>query len=360
MYKKNHFKQRQRSYKKNTMEDLSSIWQQYEALKQVEPPPEHDPNHINFTTCLQCGALHSLCRDPQNGTRLCVECGSVVESGCIDDTPEWSFGGGDQCREDPSRVGVPIDPLLEKCSLSTIITGKPKNCFMLRLHNQMSMNYVERARYHVFVNITRMASERGHLKPNVVEQAKYYYMILSGRKLSRGAIRKGLVACCIMYACKNMNVSRSVKEISTMTDVPVAILNKTTKIFLDNMNDILVQTANQRDAAEKARYCDYVFEATNSNDLLLRYCNMLHIADIPTAKSLVRLVKSVNHDVIRFKLVECKTPSAIVSGIIHYSIEKLAIQNFPKSKLSRMFDVSVVTINKIFHIIVNHYSMSAT
>jgi transcription initiation factor TFIIIB Brf1 subunit/transcription initiation factor TFIIB len=342
------------------MDDLSSIWKQYEKFAQEPPPEEHDPNHINFITCLQCNALHSLRRDPQNGTRLCVECGCVAESGCIDDTPEWSFGGGDQCREDPSRVGVPIDPLLEKCSLSTIITGKPKNCFMLRLHNQMSMNYVERARYHVFVNITRMASEKGHLKPNVVEQAKYYYMILSGRKLSRGAIRKGLVACCIMYACKNMNVSRSVKEIATMTGVPVAILNKTTKIFLDHMNDILVQTESQRDVSEKARYCDYVFRATCSKDLLLRYCNMLHISHIPTAKKLVQMTKSVNDDVIRFKLAECKTPSAIVSGIIHYSINKLGIENFPKSKLSRMFDVSVVTINKIDQIITSYYSMSTT
>jgi transcription initiation factor TFIIB len=342
------------------MVDLSSIWQQYESFEKDTPPLEHNPNHISFITCSQCNTLHSLRRDPQNGTLLCVECGSVAESGCIDDTPEWSFGGGDQCREDPSRVGVPIDPLLEKCSLSTIITGKPKNCFMLRLHNQISMNYVERARYHVFVNITRMASEKGQLKPSVVEQAKYYYMILSGRKLSRGAIRKGLIACCIMYACKNMNVSRSIKEISMMTEVPVAVLNKTTKIFLDNMNDILVQTANERDASEKARYCDYVFQATNSNDLLLRYCNMLHISHIPTAKSLVRLVKSVNEDMMRHKLTECKTPSAIVAGIIHYSINSLKIQNFPKSKLSRMFDVSVVTINKIENIITNHYSISTT
>jgi hypothetical protein len=140
----------------------------------------------------------------------------------------------------------------------------------------------------------------------------------------------------------------------------VAILNKTTKIFLDHMNDIFVQTESQRDVSEKARYCDYVFRATCSKDLLLRYCNMLHISHIPTAKKLVQMTKSVNDDVIRFKLAECKTPSAIVSGIIHYSINKLGIENFPKSKLSRMFDVSVVTINKIDQIITSYYSMSTT
>jgi transcription initiation factor TFIIB len=339
--------------------DYTSIWEQYEKLTGAdEPTDEPNPNHIEFNRCVRCESLHSLCKDPTNGTLLCVECGLVAQSDCIDDTPEWSFGADG--KEDPSRVGVPIDPLLEKSSLSTIITGKSKNSFMMRLHNQMSMNYVERARYHVFVNITKMASERGHLKPNVIDQAKYYYTVLSGRKLSRGAIRKGLIACCIMYACKNMNVPRSIKEISQITDVSIPVLNKTTKIFQEHMSDILVRTANDRDVADKVRYCDYQFEATNSSDLLLRYCNSLHIENQVVAKQLVREVRRVNEDMQRLKLVECKTPSAIVAGIVSYCIKKLDIPCIPKSRLSQLWDVSVVTINKIESIVAAHYSTSST
>ena len=339
--------------------EYQRIWAQYEQLTaSTDSDEDYDPNRIEFNVCTQCDAMHSLCKDSTNGTMVCVECGFVSQSNCLDDTPEWSFGtiGSD----DPSRVGVPIDPLLSNSSLSTIITGKPKSSFMMRLHNQMSMNYVERARYHVFVDITKMASERGHLKPNVIEQAKYYYTVLSSRKLSRGAIRKGLIACCILYACKNMNVSRSVKEISQMTDVSIPMLNKTTKIFLEHMSDVLVQTANDRDVADKVRFCDYQFEATSSSDLLIRYCNSLHIEDQSTAKKLVREVRKVNDTMQRLKLLECKTPSAIISGIIAYCLKKLEIPGISKAKLSQLWDVSIVTINKIESIVHAHYSTSST
>lgn len=337
--------------------DYSHIWDQYNNLVNItSPSDDHDPHHIEFNKCVQCDALHSLRKDTTSGTLVCIDCGHVHQFNCIDDTPEWSFGA--EGREDPSRVGVPIDPLLQHSSLSTIIHGKPQNSFMMRLHNQMSMNYVERARYHVFVDITKVASERGHLTPNVIEQAKYYYTQLSSRKLSRGNIRKGLIACCILYACKNMNVPRSVKEISQITDVPVPILNKTTKIFVEVMGDVLVQTASDREVGDKVRYCDYQFEATKSSDLITRYCNSLHIDNPCVAKQLVREVRKTNDEMIRHKLLECKTPSAITAGIISFCVKKLGIPGVSKTKLSQLWGVSVVTINKIESIVSEHYSTS--
>jgi transcription initiation factor TFIIB len=213
--------------------DIDVMWNQYSQL--VDETEECTNDDM---MCVNCGSKNSICTDMVNGLIVCTQCGTVLENDIIDNRPEWSFNTEDTTRKDPARCGAAINPLLEKSSMSTLISrsnnfkSRSTNFnFMRKLHNQMSMNYVERSRYHVFENISKMAGDSGKLSHNVIEQAKYYYMILSQRKLSRGEIRKGLIACCIMHACRNMNVPRSMREISKMTGVSVPTLNKTTKIF---------------------------------------------------------------------------------------------------------------------------------
>lgn len=331
--------------------DYTNIWKQLEQLESHRDVPI-EPEYNEITPCSHCGEIHTMCSDYANGTLVCKNCGFVFESDIVDDSPEWVGSGEDYAQSNPCRVGCPINPLLEQSSLSTMIQGTKSNGFMKRLHNQISMNYIERSRYHIFEHITRVACDKGKLKPSVVEQAKYYYTILSARKLSRGQIRKGLIACCIMYACKNMNVPRSVKEIATMTDVSVALINKTTKIFLNHMNDILLQTSqNFEGSNHEARYCDFVFEAIDSSDLITRYCNKLNLEDRALQTKLVQHVKRLD---ARFKstgIMDCKTPSAVTCGYIYHAATELNISFITKAYLSKQFEISIVTINKISKLI---------
>jgi len=335
--------------------DYDIIWKQMEQMEKKSIEEENDDQYNEILPCKSCGILHTMCADYASGTLVCKNCGVVIESDRIDDTPEWAGSGEDYSRSNPCRVGCPINPLLEKSSLSTMIQGTRTNGFMKRLHSQISMNYVERSRYHIFVAITNMAADKGHLKPAIVEQAKYYYSIISMRKLSRGQIRKGLIACCILYACKNMNVPRSVKEISLMTDVSVTVINKTTKIFLAHMNDILLQTSQSFDSGTKARYCDFVFEAIDSSDLIIRYCNNLHLQDKTLEIKLVHLVKKMDNFFKDTGLMECKTPSAVTCGYIYNALMMLDVNHITKAMLSKLYGLSIVTINKMSKLIIEHY-----
>jgi len=233
--------------------------------------------------------------------------------------------------------------MLQKSSMSTMIVSN-KYRFMKRLHQQMSMDYVERARYHVFESISKVGGEIGRLPPNVLEQAKYYYKVMSERKLSRGVIRKGLIACCLLHACKSMNVPRSMKEISNITSVPTSVLNKTNKLFLKIMCDVIIMSHQQEETA---------LESTDSRHLIHRYCNHLQL-DKKTEIELVRTVTKIDADIKESGLLDCKTPSAIVTGIIMYACSQLNI-DISKYTISTEFDISVVTINKITKIISNFY-----
>lgn len=315
--------------------EFANIWEQYDLLTKKDD----DVEEISSTNCSNCEYV--LMRDMSSGIIVCTNCGLVNESDIIDQSPEWSLVNNDESKKDSSRCGVPINPLLEKSSMSTVIKTNKFN-FMKKIHNQLSMNYVERSRYHVFESINKMASEKGNLPSVVVEQAKYYYKIMSERKLSRGVIRKGLIACCIAYGCKTLNVPRSLKEISNITGVSVPVLNKTMKIFFELMNDILTKCDQNNNS---------MFEATECSHLIKRYCHYLKIPNKDVLQKLIHKISDTNDLLKGAGILECKTPSAITTSLIIYVGNVLKIQEINKNIVSELFNVSIVTINKIVKII---------
>ena len=314
----------------------------YNQLSQQNVEDEVVESHF----CKMCKS-NKIISDFNEGYKVCTNCGFIVEECHIDQRPEWNNNMDENgVGKNNSRCGCPINPLMEKSSMSTMIRSN-KHAFMKRLHNQMSMDYVERSRYHVFERIHKMASENGKLSPNVVEQAKLFYKILSERKLSRGLIRQGLIACCVLYACKYWNVHRSIKEISHMTDVSIPTLNKTTKIFINIMSDVLSNDTSKD---------KYDFDATQSTHLITRFCNLLNIDNHNERIRFVRKVKDIDAEMKETGILDCKTPSAITAGIIMYTCECQGLNNINKTELSKLFNVSLVTINKIVRIIEQYYT----
>lgn len=312
--------------------DFQDIWSVYDAITAVKEEPVSNNN--------ECKCGKPLFYDSVNGSMICMACGTVSEDNIMDQTPEWNSGSSENTKnKDPSRCGCPINPMLHKSSMSTMIVTN-RYGFMKRLHSQMSMDYVERARYHIFERIAKVAGDIGNLPHNVIEQSKYYYKILSERKLSRGVIRQGLIACCMLHACKAMNVPRSMKEISNITGVTTATLNKTNKLFLKTMQDVLVISNNTKEKA---------LEATNCKHLINRYCNGLDL-DKKLETKLVRFSNRLNERIQEQGFLDCKTPSAVAAGIIMYSCGKIGV-DISKSSVSRKFAITVVTINKITKLI---------
>jgi transcription initiation factor TFIIB len=328
------------------MELYDDVWKMYQQATDLRQNTFEQTTTEHDRVCERCGC--DVTEDTINGILVCTSCGVIKEDYLIDTHSECTFTsnqGENDTKKDASRCGIPINPLLEKSSMSTMIFSSRKYHFMCRLHNQMSMDYVERSRYHVFENIAKMGGDIGNLSPVIINQAKCYYKSISERKLSRGLIRKGLIACCLMYACKALNVPRSIKEISQITNVPVTTLNKTSKLFMKLMGEEL-QTAQGLDTR---------FEYTDSTHLINRYCNLLHLSDKKIENRLIREVRLIDTHMKEQGILDCKTPTAIISGIILYAAGRLNIV-VSKTEVSNIFQVSVVTINKIVKMIESHYA----
>lgn len=282
-------------------------------------------------SCKNCGS-DNVIFDKHCAQMVCTSCGLVLEESMIDEGAEWLYNVDDNGSRDPSRCGAPTMEFFEKSSMSTRIGGKG-NFFMKKIHNQMSMDYVERSRYHVFNLIERWGVQNGKLSQNVINQAKSYYVILSKKKISRGNVRKGLIACCIMYGCKSCGVSRSIKEISQMCDVETSVINKAEKKFEELMKD------------------DIKFDtvSTNVGDLVLRFLNKLNFDSKMQYNLRNRIM--MNYEKINEEPIFIgKTPSAITSGLVSY---QLGLENIKidKKELAQTYEVSNVTLNKITNMI---------
>ena len=78
----------------------------------------------------------------KEGNMICLKCG-VDNANIIDCDAEWRFYGSDDNKQDPSRVGLPINPLLKTSSLGTCISGRTNNTIK-RVHNYTMMTNEER------------------------------------------------------------------------------------------------------------------------------------------------------------------------------------------------------------------------
>ena len=111
----------------------------------------------------------------------CKSCGNQIND--ILNIFEWRYyGSQDSKRNDPTRCGMPENPLLPGSSLGTSINNKGNIYDKISTRqNWNSMPYKERSKYKVFVEISSKCSHNN--LPNIIgETAKSLYSIVSDAK----------------------------------------------------------------------------------------------------------------------------------------------------------------------------------
>jgi len=317
------------------MEDIDKYFDQLSKFRNSEKEANLEEKIV--LKCPNSCNIASLYEDYSNGEIVCTECGLVVSSHLIDDRAEWNVCGPDEKGHDPSRCGAPSNDLFEFSSMSTMISGGNQNSLMHRIHRQSSMTYVERARWHICESIQKMAGDNGKLTPTIVEQAKHYYKNISEKKLSRGTVRQGLIACCILYACKESGVNRSVKEIAQMCNIDQSIVNKNVKLFEELMEDEIK-----------------LHSTTDFNSLVVRFVDIFEL-DKLVKRNIINESKRIYGILDKSGILQGKTPSAITCSIIYYQLNLMNI-DVNKQKLVDTHKVSLVTLNKIVTLIKNHFA----
>jgi transcription initiation factor TFIIIB Brf1 subunit/transcription initiation factor TFIIB len=304
---------------------LAAIWSDLDQLltKNTHEKP------VNIYICRECSGTKII--SPE-GLPTCSECG-LIEDNFVDDKAEWTSGITDDGRvNDPARCGNPnANPELfsQNWGKGTIIATQRSSTYenkrMAKINFHMSMNHKDRSLFHAY----RDMDEACHTLPDsVLKDAKMMYRKFNDEKLTRGAVRLGIKANCILYACRLAQFPRTTKEIADMFGIQSKDISRTTQIFKDTIMGV----------TEK----NYV---TKSFDVMQRLLNAFEV----TREERYRCNKmcAATEDCVELM---SKTPNSVASAIIYIVLSP----DVTKSTVCEKCSVSVPTLNKIENIIKKH------
>lgn len=298
---------------------MEDIWKQVDLLTQSSSTNKNDEQYI-----CACGGVKSF----QYEFPTCTECGRVDDY-FISDEAEWV--GGPDSEDDPSRVGIPVDHTLysESWGMGTLIVGKTcKRMAKISLHS--SMNHRDRALHHAYSQFEHICKGKLRLTDTVIDQAKIIYRKFNEEKLTRGAIRLGIKANCVLHACNENGVARTLKEVADAFNIPVKDVSRTSEIFKEATGE---NTGT-----------------TFSSDIISRLFNNIDfIPDSEKGKIRMKIIKACEEYQNNPKLMG-KTPKGIASAVIFTTLNSNGY-HIERDFVSKICEVSIPTLVKIEKII---------
>ena len=306
---------------------LQSIWSQVDAL--LPKKPKEKMQDINF--CPKCDGVKIF--SPE-GLPVCSECG-LVEDNYIDESPEWTSGMTSDGRiSDPSRCA---NPNYGSQGLFSQAWGKAtmmKGDFsytqkrMAKINFHMSMNHKDRSLYHAYADMDQACFT---IPESIRSEAKHFYKRFNEEKLTRGAVRLGIKANCILHACRLAKHPRTTKEVADMFGIQSRDVSRTSQLFNDNIIQGGTNTS-----------------ATKAYDVMNRLLNSFDA----TKDERLKCLKLCDQTEKCVKLMS-KTPNSVASAIIFIVLG----HRVTKQDLCDKCSVSVPTLNKIETIVRNFLGM---
>lgn len=267
----------------------------------------------------------------EDGLMTCVTCGRS-DWEYVSDEPEWNSNadgeGPDMC-----RVGAPVNTTLYSAAWGsgTIISTKGASFAqkrMSKINFHTSMNHKDRSLHHAYEDLDRIGKSVLSLSDSVMLQAKVMYRKFNEEKLTRGAVRVGIKANCILRACSDAGVSRTTHEVAEAFGIPVRDISRTYDLFKEKVPE------------------EETTSVTKPSHLVGRFLN--DVTCIPESeRSRVRAkILQVCRDQERNVRFMGKTPKGVASAVIYVSLLKMGYP-VDKEEIRRICDVSMPTLNKL-------------
>ena len=306
---------------------LAAIWEDLNTLLQnTHKEQDEKTKSVNNYECAECNGTKVIAPE---GLPVCTECG-LVDDRYISDVAEWTSGVSEDGKvSDPARCGADAhgNPNLysSQWGKSTVISTSRgsstyKNRRMATINFHMAMNHKDRGLYHAYKEIEEACAT---LPEVVVRDAKMIYKTFSEKKLTRGAVRVGIKANCVLYACRLSNYPRTTKEIADMFNAQPKDISRTSEMF-----KTVLLTENEDNGT------------TRPVDVMNRLINGFEVS-----KAQRIACNKMCRDVEECVELMSKTPNSIASAIIWI------VTGIPKPDVCKQCSVSVPTLNKIENIV---------
>jgi len=306
------------------------LWKMFDECKEDKLECIYSNEEID-NNCKECGSILNV---TEEGFYCCSNTGcSIIYKDVLDFGAEWRYYGADDTNtSDPTRCGMPVNPLLVESSFGCVITCNSNSSWQMRLIKRItdwqSMPYHEKSKYDDFNIITNLAAAEG-IPRIIIDDAIRYYNKISSEKTFRGLNREGIIAASIYIASSMNNNPRTAKEIARIFKIDNTSATKGCKNAISILNDI------EKDSEEKTE-----LNNCSPSTFIDRYCTKLSIN-----KELTKLCMFIALKVERENLIPENTPHSISVGIINFVCSKCNVP-ITKDMIHKLSGISTVTITK--------------
>jgi transcription initiation factor TFIIB len=262
---------------------------------------------------------------------------SIIYKDMLDSSAEWRFYGADDSQSaDPTRCGMPINPLLKESSYGCkVLCGSASSYEMRKIKRYtewQSMPYKEKSHYDEFQRITNMA-QKGGISKYIIDDAMIYHKKISDQRSFRGLNRDGIIAASIYISCRINNNPRTAKEIAIMFHLDNTSATKGCK----NATSIINTLEKDLEGNEKTS-----FSETNPLTFISRFCSKLSMT-----KELIKLCEFIAIQIDKNNYIPENTPHSIAAGIVYF-VSFVTNTNITKKNIHDITEISEVTINKCY------------
>ena len=325
--------------------DKKALWEKFDIQSKSEltssSSEETNPIECVMRTSGErdfCDCCQSKLVITDEGFLGCINrtCG-VIYKDVLDQGAEWRYYGADDNHSgDPTRCGMPINPLLKESSFGCKVVCAPKSTYEMRKIRRYTewqgMPYEEKARYEEFQRISVLGNQGG-ISKIIIDEAMRYHAKISGVKTYRGDNRDGIIAATIYIAARNNNCPRTAKEIATIFHLDNTSATRGCK----NASSIINEIEHEMNNEEKTTLC-----STTPLSFIERYCSRLNIN-----AELTKVCKFVAMRIQESNIIPENTPHSIAAGIVFFVSHQCKL-NVSKKNVSSVSEISEVTINKCY------------
>src|SRR5919199_1106419 len=251
----------------------------------------HNNNHNNkrrLSSNSQLAPICSICKsnnnqiitDSESGELICSKCGQVISDKVEQEGPEWRnfdlLSPGSQSNTSRSRVGMSTSLARHDMGLSTIIgrtdrdaSGQKIDAAMRSTMDRLrTWDYrtqihsaTDRNLRNAFFKLDILKDKLG-LSDSVIEKAAYIYRKAQERGLVRGRTISGILAAAIYIACREMGISRTLKDIAVHSNVKFKEVAKSYRLLCIELDlkvpmvdpmKYIAKVANKANLSEKTK-----------------------------------------------------------------------------------------------------------
>ncbi|OMP03541.1 Transcription factor TFIIB [Corchorus olitorius] len=248
--------------------------------------------------CSDCKRETEAILDTRQGDTICTECSLVLESHHIDESSEWRIfaDSDDNGKYDRERVGSKQNILLDQANLQTFASNpNPKKGgggpFVGSLNSLNQLSNSDKGLTEGFKMIENMGDNLGLVR-TIKGRACEIFKNVEDNKSCRGRNLKATVAAAALYiACKEIKLSRTLKEISTVADgVAMKDISRAVEVIKKTME---LETGG-----------------VQPGELVRRFCSKLNMNN--------QAIKAVQEAVLEVESLDIRrNPKSILAAIIY-------------------------------------------